>query len=176
AEKLKSDALALQEIGCFAVVLEKIPAALAQEVSQSLTIPTIGIGAGNGCDGQVLVVNDMLGFTKDFKPKFLRRYMEMYENIVEAAASYTADVKSGNYPNESEQYYSRCLMKIFIIIALIGFLIYLIARRFLSVNTVETSVVRANYRQYFVAIDTSPKLIRRVTQSTIRTVGIGFIL
>ena len=104
AEKLKSDALALQEIGCFAVVLEKIPAALAQEVSQSLTIPTIGIGAGNGCDGQVLVVNDMLGFTKDFKPKFLRRYMEMYENIVEAAASYTADVKSGNYPNESEQY------------------------------------------------------------------------
>lgn len=104
AEKLKSDALALQEVGCFAIVLEKIPAQLAKEVSESLSIPTVGIGAGNGCDGQVLVVNDMLGFTKDFKPKFLRRYMEMYTGIVEAATQYTADVKSGNYPNESEQY------------------------------------------------------------------------
>lgn len=104
AEKLKSDALALQEIGCFAIVLEKIPAKLATEVSESLSIPTVGIGAGNGCDGQVLVVNDMLGFTKDFKPKFLRRYMEMYDGIVEAAVQYAADVKSGNYPNESEQY------------------------------------------------------------------------
>ncbi|MBD1425242.1 3-methyl-2-oxobutanoate hydroxymethyltransferase [Sphingobacterium arenae] len=104
AEKLKSDALALQEVGCFAIVLEKIPAKLAKEVSESLSIPTIGIGAGNGCDGQVLVVNDMLGFTKDFKPKFLRRYMEMYTGIVEAATKYAEDVKSGNYPNESEQY------------------------------------------------------------------------
>lgn len=104
AEKLKSDALALQKIGCFAIVLEKIPAKLAQEVSESLSIPTVGIGAGNGCDGQVLVVNDMLGFTKDFKPKFLRHYMQMYDGIIEAATAYTKDVKSGNYPNESEQY------------------------------------------------------------------------
>lgn len=104
AEKLKSDALALQEIGCFAVVLEKIPAKLAKEVSDLLSIPTIGIGAGNGCDGQVLVVNDMLGFTKDFKPKFLRQYMNMYSDIVDAATQYAADVKSGNYPNEQEQY------------------------------------------------------------------------
>ncbi|MGO1244662.1 3-methyl-2-oxobutanoate hydroxymethyltransferase [Sphingobacterium sp. JB170] len=104
AQKLKADALALQAAGCFAVVLEKIPAKLAREVSQSLTIPTIGIGAGDGCDGQVLVVNDMLGFTKDFKPKFLRQYTNMYESVVEAASRYAADVKSGNYPNESEQY------------------------------------------------------------------------
>ena len=104
AAKLKADALALQEAGCFALVLEKIPAKLASEVSNSLSIPTIGIGAGNGCDGQVLVVNDMLGFTKDFKPKFLRRYMELYNGIVDAASQYAADVKSGSYPNESEQY------------------------------------------------------------------------
>lgn len=104
AAKLKSDALALQEAGCFAIVLEKIPAQLAKEVSEALTIPTIGIGAGNGCDGQVLVVNDLLGLTKDFKPKFLRRYMDMYSGVVEAASQYAADVKSGNYPNESEQY------------------------------------------------------------------------
>ncbi|SFS38512.1 3-methyl-2-oxobutanoate hydroxymethyltransferase [Sphingobacterium wenxiniae] len=104
AEKLKSDAIALQEAGCFAVVLEKIPAALAQDVSSVLVIPTIGIGAGNGCDGQVLVVNDMLGFTKDFKPKFLRQYMNLYGDMVQAASQYAADVKAGNYPNESEQY------------------------------------------------------------------------
>lgn len=104
AAKLKSDALLLQEAGCFAVVLEKIPAKLAAEVSQSLTIPTIGIGAGNGCDGQVLVVNDLLGLTKDFKPKFLRRYLDLYSDISKAASQYVDDVKSGNYPNESEQY------------------------------------------------------------------------
>lgn len=104
AEKLKSDALALQEAGCFAIVMEKIPAQLAKEVTDSLTIPTIGIGAGNACDGQVLVVNDMLGFTKDFKPKFLRRYMDMYQGVTTAATAFAADVKSGNYPNESEQY------------------------------------------------------------------------
>ncbi|QBQ41157.1 3-methyl-2-oxobutanoate hydroxymethyltransferase [Sphingobacterium psychroaquaticum] len=104
ADKLKSDALMLQEIGCFAIVLEKIPAALAKEVSDMLDIPTVGIGAGNGCDGQVLVVNDMLGFTKDFKPKFLRQYMQMYDGVVEAATQYAADVKAGSYPNESEQY------------------------------------------------------------------------
>ena len=104
ANKLKSDALALQEAGCFAVVLEKIPADLALEVSKSLDIPTIGIGAGNGCDGQVLVVNDMLGITQEFKPKFLRQYLNLFEEITTAASQYVADVKSGNYPNESEQY------------------------------------------------------------------------
>ncbi|MFD2599693.1 3-methyl-2-oxobutanoate hydroxymethyltransferase [Sphingobacterium corticis] len=104
AEKLKSDALLLQEAGCFAVVLEKIPAQLAKEVSESLTIPTIGIGAGNGCDGQVLVVNDVLGLTKGFKPKFLRRYLDLYSEISKAASEYVADVKSGDYPNENEQY------------------------------------------------------------------------
>ncbi|GHE45013.1 3-methyl-2-oxobutanoate hydroxymethyltransferase [Sphingobacterium griseoflavum] len=104
AEKLKADALALQAIGCFAIVLEKIPAKLAKEVSDALSIPTIGIGAGNGCDGQVLVVNDMLGFTKDFKPKFLRQYMQLYNGVVEAASKYAADVKAGDYPNENEQY------------------------------------------------------------------------
>lgn len=104
AAKLKSDALALQEAGCFAIVLEKIPAHLATEVSKSLDIPTIGIGAGNGCDGQVLVVNDMLGLTKEFKPKFLRQYLNLYEEITKAASSYVADVKAGTYPNESEQY------------------------------------------------------------------------
>lgn len=104
AKKLQQDALALQEAGCFAIVLEKIPAALAQEVSQSLEIPTIGIGAGNGCDGQVLVVNDMLGLTQDFKPKFLRRYLNLAEDIKSAAAQYVSDVKSGEYPNETEQY------------------------------------------------------------------------
>lgn len=104
ANKLKEDALALQEAGCFALVLEKIPAALAEEVSKSLTIPTIGIGAGNGCDGQVLVVNDMLGLTKGFKPKFLRQYLNLFEEISKATSSYVADVKSLDYPNEQEQY------------------------------------------------------------------------
>lgn len=104
AEKLKSDALALQEAGCFAIVLEKIPAKLAQEVTDALQIPTIGIGAGQGCDGQVLVVNDMLGLTKDFKPKFLRRYLDLYGEIEKVAKQYVEDVKSGEYPNESEQY------------------------------------------------------------------------
>lgn len=104
AAKLKEDALALQEAGCFAIVLEKIPAKLAEEVSKSLHIPTIGIGAGNGCDGQVLVVNDMLGMTKDFKPKFLRQYANLYEQITTATSQYIADVKSTNYPNENEQY------------------------------------------------------------------------
>ena len=104
AAKLKSDALALQEAGCFAVVLEKIPAKLAEEVSKSLEIPTIGIGAGNACDGQVLVVNDMLGMTKDFKPKFLRQYANLFDIISSATAQYIADVKSQDYPNNTEQY------------------------------------------------------------------------
>ncbi len=104
AAKLKADALALQEAGCFALVLEKIPAQLAKEVTESLYIPTIGIGAGNNCDGQVLVVNDMLGMTKDFKPKFLRQYLHLFEDITKATAQYVSDVKSRDYPGENEQY------------------------------------------------------------------------
>lgn len=104
AAKLRSDALALQEAGCFGLVMEKIPAALAKEVTESLRIPTIGIGAGAGCDGQVLVVNDMLGLTKGFKPRFLRQYLHLYEDIQGAAQQYIADVKGGQFPNESEQY------------------------------------------------------------------------
>ncbi|HMI01290.1 MAG TPA: 3-methyl-2-oxobutanoate hydroxymethyltransferase, partial [Pedobacter sp.] len=104
AEKLKTDALALQEAGCFAIVLEKIPAKLAREVSESLHIPTIGIGAGTDCDGQVLVVNDMIGLTKGFKPRFLRQYLNLYEGILEATQSYIKDVKAKDFPNEKEQY------------------------------------------------------------------------
>ncbi|MCX2482520.1 3-methyl-2-oxobutanoate hydroxymethyltransferase [Pedobacter sp. MR2016-24] len=104
AEKLKLDAKALQEAGCFAVVLEKIPAALAKEVTESLDIPVIGIGAGPHCDGQVLVVNDMIGLTKGFKPRFLRQYINLYDGILGAAKSYISDVKSNDFPNEKEQY------------------------------------------------------------------------
>ncbi len=104
ATKLKSDVLALQQAGCFAIVLEKIPAALGQEVTQSLHIPTIGIGAGPACDGQVLVVNDMIGLTKGFKPRFLRQYLNLYEEILGAAQSYIRDVKGNNFPNDKEQY------------------------------------------------------------------------
>jgi len=104
AEKLKRDALLLQEAGCFAIVLEKIPAALAKEVSESLSIPTIGIGAGNECDGQVLVMHDMLGINVEFKPRFLRQYLNLYEQINGAVKSYISDVKSKDFPNASEQY------------------------------------------------------------------------
>jgi len=104
AEKLKLDAKALQAAGCFAVVLEKIPAALAKEVTESLDIPVIGIGAGPHCDGQVLVVNDMIGLTKGFKPRFLRQYINLYDGILGAAKSYISDVKSNDFPNEKEQY------------------------------------------------------------------------
>ena len=104
AEKLKQDALILQEVGCFSVVLEKIPAQLAKRVSDSLKIPTIGIGAGPHCDGQVLVVNDMLGLTKGFKPRFLRQYLDLYAEINRAVKSYVSDVKSKNFPSEQEQY------------------------------------------------------------------------
>ena len=104
AEKLKRDALLLQEAGCFAIVLEKIPAKLAKEVSESLTIPTIGIGAGPHCDGQVLVMHDMLGINTEFKPRFLRVYLNMYEQITGAVQKYISDVKSNDFPNESEQY------------------------------------------------------------------------
>ena len=104
AEKLKKDALLLQEAGCFAIVLEKIPAALAKEVSESLHIPTIGIGAGGACDGQVLVMHDMLGINTEFKPRFLRRYLNLDEQITRAIKKYVSDVKSSDFPNENEQY------------------------------------------------------------------------
>ncbi|TDG35085.1 3-methyl-2-oxobutanoate hydroxymethyltransferase [Pedobacter changchengzhani] len=104
ANKLKTDVLALQAAGCFAVVLEKIPASLGKEVSESLLIPTIGIGAGQNCDGQVLVVNDMIGLTKGFRPRFLRQYINLYDEILNAAQSYIRDVKANDFPNEKEQY------------------------------------------------------------------------
>lgn len=104
ADKLKQDALLLQELGCFALVLEKIPAKLTREVSESLIIPTIGIGGGNAADGQVLVTHDMLGITKDFQPRFLRRYLNLFEQVKEATQHYITDVKSGDFPNEQEQY------------------------------------------------------------------------
>ncbi len=104
ANKLKSDVLALEQAGCFSIVLEKIPAKLAKEATESLQIPTIGIGAGPHCDGQVLVVNDMIGLTKGFRPRFLRQYLNLYEGIKEAAQSYINDVKANDFPNEKEQY------------------------------------------------------------------------
>lgn len=104
AEKLERDAHALQEAGCFAVVLEKIPATLAKKVSEQLTIPTIGIGAGNGCDGQVLVMHDMLGINTEFKPRFLRTYLDLHEEITGAVKQYITDVKSKDFPNGQEQY------------------------------------------------------------------------
>jgi 3-methyl-2-oxobutanoate hydroxymethyltransferase len=106
AERLKRDAHALQEAGCFAIVLEKIPAPLAREVAAALSIPVIGIGAGSGVDGQVLVVHDMLGITHEFHPRFLRRYLNLYEEIGGAVRHYVADVKSGDFPGPSEQYNS----------------------------------------------------------------------
>ncbi len=104
ALKLEEDALLLQQLGCFALVLEKIPANLAAKVSESLEIPTIGIGAGMNTDGQVLVTHDMLGITKDFKPRFLRRYLELFDEIGNATRQYISDVKSKSFPNEHEQY------------------------------------------------------------------------
>ena len=104
AEKLIHDARLLQEAGCFAIVLEKIPAALAERVTKELTIPTIGIGAGGATDGQVLVVHDMLGITNDFSPRFLRRYADLHGVMSEAISHYVSDVKSQDFPNEKEQY------------------------------------------------------------------------
>ncbi|QNA42843.1 3-methyl-2-oxobutanoate hydroxymethyltransferase [Lacibacter sediminis] len=104
ANKLRRDALLLQEAGCFATVLEKIPAQLAKEVSTSLHIPTIGIGAGNDCDGQVLVMHDMLGINTEFKPRFLRKYLNLGEQITSAVQQYITDVKCGDFPNEHESY------------------------------------------------------------------------
>ncbi len=104
ANKLKKDALLLEEAGCFAVVLEKIPAVLAKEVSESLQIPTIGIGAGKYCDGQVLVMHDMLGINIEFKPRFLRQYLNLHEQIDKAVKSYITDVKTKNFPSDAESY------------------------------------------------------------------------
>lgn len=104
AEKLVRDARLLEEAGCFAVVLEKIPAVLAERVSKELSIPTIGIGAGGGTDGQVLVIHDMLGINKGFSPRFLRRYADLYTVMSDAVSQYIADVKSCDFPNGQEQY------------------------------------------------------------------------
>jgi 3-methyl-2-oxobutanoate hydroxymethyltransferase len=104
ATKLREDARRLQEVGCFAVVLEKIPAVLAKEVSASLQIPTIGIGAGPHCDGQVLVMHDMLGINTEFKPRFLRQYLNLHEQITGAVRHYISDVRSKDFPNEKESY------------------------------------------------------------------------
>lgn len=104
AQKLIEDAKLLEEIGCFALVLEKIPASLATRVSQELSIPTIGIGAGGGTDGQVLVMHDMLGINKGFSPRFLRRYADLSTIITDAVGNYVDDVKNRDFPNEKEQY------------------------------------------------------------------------
>ena len=104
AQKLREDAKLLDELGCFSLVLEKIPAQLAREVSESIEIPTIGIGAGQHCGGQVLVTQDMLGITKEFKPRFLRRYLELFDAIGDATKQYISDVKALDFPNDTEQY------------------------------------------------------------------------
>ena len=104
AEKLLSDAQKLAETGCFGIVLEKVPAQLAQQVTKIVSCPTIGIGAGNGCDGQVLVIADMLGMTQGFSPRFLRRYADLNSIITDAVGHYVEDVKSGDFPNENESY------------------------------------------------------------------------
>lgn len=104
ANKLIEDAKLLEQAGCFALVLEKIPAQLATRVSKELSIPTIGIGAGGGCDGQVLVMHDMLGINQGFSPRFLRRYADLGNAITDAVGSYITDVKSSDFPNEQEQY------------------------------------------------------------------------
>ena len=104
AAKLLADAKLLEQAGCFALVLEKVPAKLAQKVAESINIPVIGIGAGAGVDGQVLVLHDMLGMTHEFNPRFLRRYLSLFDEITGAVQSYVADVKSTDFPNEKEQY------------------------------------------------------------------------
>ena len=104
AEKLMEDAKLLERLGCFGLVLEKIPAQLTKKVSESLTIPTIGIGGGKHADGQVLVVHDLLGMTHEFNPRFLRRYMNLYEEMGNAISNYVSDVKSQDFPNDEEQY------------------------------------------------------------------------
>ena len=104
ASQLIKDAKLLERLGCFALVLEKIPAALAQQVAESISIPVIGIGAGGGVDGQVLVLHDMLGMTQEFHPRFLRRYLSLHEEMTTAINQYVDDVKSSDFPSENEQY------------------------------------------------------------------------
>ena len=104
SKKLIEDALLLEKAGCFAIVLEKIPAKLATKVAEKLSIPVIGIGAGSGVDGQVLVLHDMIGMTREFSPRFLRRYLNLYEDIKGAVGQYVSDVKTTDFPNEKEQY------------------------------------------------------------------------
>ena len=104
AQRLIEDAKLLEEAGCFAIVLEKIPATLAEKVAKHVSIPIIGIGAGNGVDGQVLVVHDMLGINNEFSPRFLRKYANLYEQMMGAFQQYITDVKSGDFPNQNEQY------------------------------------------------------------------------
>jgi len=104
AQKLIEDAKLLEDLGCFAIVLEKIPAELAQKVASQLSIPVVGIGAGSHVDGQVLVLHDMIGLTTEFNPRFLRRYMNLYNDMTTAIKNYVGDVKSGQFPNQNEQY------------------------------------------------------------------------
>jgi 3-methyl-2-oxobutanoate hydroxymethyltransferase len=104
ADKLLEDAITLEKLGCFALVVEKIPAALAEKVAKSVSIPVIGIGAGGGVDGQVLVIHDMLGMNNEFSPRFLRRYLDLYDQMTKAIGNYVTDVKSKDFPNASEQY------------------------------------------------------------------------
>jgi 3-methyl-2-oxobutanoate hydroxymethyltransferase len=104
AQKLLHDAKLLEEAGCFAIVLEKIPSKLAKQVTELVKIPVIGIGAGSDVDGQVLVSHDLLGINKDFSPKFLRRYLNLFDEIKGAVEQYVSDVKSVDFPNEKEQY------------------------------------------------------------------------
>jgi 3-methyl-2-oxobutanoate hydroxymethyltransferase len=104
ARRLIQDAHILEKAGCFALVLEKIPAALAEQVAKEISIPVIGIGAGGGVDGQVLVFHDMVGLTKEFSPRFLRRYLNLNEEITKAVGNYVSDVKSRDFPNQNEQY------------------------------------------------------------------------
>ena len=104
AEKLLADAQLLEQAGCFSIVLEKVPSQLAKKVAESISIPVIGIGAGNDVDGQVLVLHDMLGMNHEFNPRFLRRYLNLYEDITGAVKNYVSDVKSESFPNDKEQY------------------------------------------------------------------------
>ena len=104
ALQLISDAKLLEKIGCFAIVLEKIPSELAEKVAKEVNIPIIGIGAGNKVDGQVLVLHDLIGMTKEFNPRFLRRYMNLHDEMINAISSFSSDIKSGDFPNENEQY------------------------------------------------------------------------
>ena len=104
ANQLIEDAHLLEKIGCFAIVLEKVPSKLAEKVAREISIPIIGIGAGSKVDGQVLVLHDLVGMTKEFNPRFLRRYMNLHDDMITAISNYSDDVKSGNFPNENEQY------------------------------------------------------------------------